>query len=480
MKSTPSSKFWAAIFRLIGAAAAASVLDVGQWKDAGPAEACSRKHRGGRTLRWWAPGLCAALLLLSWPMRGYSQTGVATIGAGTNPFAAAVNPVTNKIYVTNKGSNNVTVIDGATNTTTTVAAGTTPAGVAVNPVTNKIYVANAFNNNVTVIDGNVTVIDGATNTTTTVAAGVDPGAVAVNPVTNKIYVANMNNFSSSSSDVTVLTEQQVPPIPLTTAISTLPNNQTTNARPSFTFTASSTFSPTAPPVDAVYFQVDTWQGPWTAATATMTPGSFTTKLPTLSLGIHILYAYATDGQDASSIMTTDGNGGGSSPVLGNIAAYLFLVNKIIITSANSTSFQVGAFGTFTVNTTGLPTPSITESGPLPAGVTFLDNGNGTGTLSGTPTATGTLTFPITFTAQNGVSPNATQSFTLTVNQAPAITSANATSFQVGAAGTFSVTTIGSPPPSITESGPLPAGVTFLDNGKGTGTLSGTPTASGTF
>jgi len=115
MKSTPSSKFWAAIFRLIGAAAAASVLDVGQWKDAGPAEACSRKHRRGRTLRWWAPGLCAALLLLSWPIRGYSQTGVATIGAGTNPFAAAVNPVTNKIYVTNKGSNNVTVIDVATN-----------------------------------------------------------------------------------------------------------------------------------------------------------------------------------------------------------------------------------------------------------------------------------------------------------------------------------------------------------------------------
>src|SRR5260370_34970478 len=136
MKSTPSSKFWAAIFRLIGAAAA-SVLDVGQWKDAGPAEACSRKHRRGRTLRSWAPGLCAALLLLSWPMRGYSQTGVATIGAGTNPFAAAVNPVTSKIYVTNKGSNNVTVIDGATNTTTTVAAGTTPSGVAGDPSANQ-------------------------------------------------------------------------------------------------------------------------------------------------------------------------------------------------------------------------------------------------------------------------------------------------------------------------------------------------------
>src|SRR5260370_1134647 len=149
-----------------------------------------------------------------------------------------------------------------------------------------------------------------------------------------------------------------------------------------------------------------------------------------------------------------------------------------ITSANSTSFQVGAAGTFSVTTTGFPTPSITEGGALPAGVTFLNNGNGTGTLSGTPTATGT--FVITFTAQNGVSPNGLQNFTLTVNQAPAITSANSTSFQVGAAGTFSVTTSGLPTPSITESGALPAGVTFLNNGNGAGTLSGTPTATGAF
>ncbi len=77
----------------------------------------------------------------------------------------------------------MTVIDGATNSTTTVSAGTGPVSVAVNPVTNKIYVANSGSNNVTVIDG-------ATNSTTTVSAGTGPRAVAVNPVTNKIYVAN--------------------------------------------------------------------------------------------------------------------------------------------------------------------------------------------------------------------------------------------------------------------------------------------------
>ena len=55
----------------------------------------------------------------------------------------AVNPVTNKIYVANIDSNNVTVIDGATNATTTVRRDPAPYAVAVNPVTNKIYVANS-------------------------------------------------------------------------------------------------------------------------------------------------------------------------------------------------------------------------------------------------------------------------------------------------------------------------------------------------
>ena len=55
----------------------------------------------------------------------------------------AVNPNTNRIYVANHDSNNVSVIDGASNTVVaTVAVGTGPYGVAVNPNTNRIYVAN--------------------------------------------------------------------------------------------------------------------------------------------------------------------------------------------------------------------------------------------------------------------------------------------------------------------------------------------------
>jgi len=112
-------------------------------------------------------------------------------------------------------------------------------------------------------------------------------------------------------------------------------------------------------------------------------------------------------------------------VCGSTSVTVVVGQAPTITSANSATFTLGTAGSFTVTTTGSPTPSLTESGALPPGVMFHDNGNGSGTLSGTPTATGT--FNITFTAQNGVSPNATQNLTVMVaGQAPAITSANST------------------------------------------------------
>ncbi|MBN2387249.1 MAG: Ig-like domain repeat protein [Anaerolineales bacterium] len=154
-----------------------------------------------------------------------------------------------------------------------------------------------------------------------------------------------------------------------------------------------------------------------------------------------------------------------------------------ITSPNNVTFAVGTTSSFTVMTTGYPVPAIFEAGTLPSGVAFVDNGNGTGTLSGTPAAGSQGTYPITITANNGVSPDATQGFTLTVNAAPAITSADNTTFTIGSAGSFTVTTTGAPTPAISiPPGSLPAGVTFTDNGDGTAALAGTPAAgtNGTY
>ena len=106
---------------------------------------------------------CAVLLVSAVPAR--AQTVTTTVSVGSTPVAVVVNPATNKIYVVNGNSSNVTVIDGATNSTATVSVGSVPGAAAVNPVTNKMYVVNFGSNNVTVIDG-------ATNATTTVGVGM--------------------------------------------------------------------------------------------------------------------------------------------------------------------------------------------------------------------------------------------------------------------------------------------------------------------
>ena len=167
------------------------------------------------------------------------------------------------------------------------------------------------------------------------------------------------------------------------------------------------------------------------------------------------------------ITFTASNGVGSTAV----QSFTLTVNQVpAITSANNTTFTVGSNGSFTVTETGFPTPTLSESGALPSGVTF---NTATGVLSGTPAAGTGGTYPITFTASNGVGSNAVQSFTLTVNQAPAITSANNTTFTVGSNGSFTVTATGIPTPTLSESGALPSGVTFTT---ATGVLSGTPAA----
>ncbi len=146
-----------------------------------------------------------------------------------------------------------------------------------------------------------------------------------------------------------------------------------------------------------------------------------------------------------------------------------------ITSGAPGSGVVGVPYSHTFTFTGYPAPTASLTGTLPAGLTFDP---GTATISGTPTAAGTST-GLLFTAANGVNPDATQSFDLLINPAPAaptFTSAAPPAATLGVPYSHTFTAIGNPAPTITLTGTLPAGLTF---DAGTATLSGTPTTVGT-
>ncbi len=104
---------------------------------------------------------------------------------------------------------------------------------------------------------------------------------------------------------------------------------------------------------------------------------------------------------------------------GNTATKSFsvTVNKAPnLTSASSATYKIGTSSSFAITTDSSYPAKITlsENGALPSGITFTDNGNGTATLAGTAAAGTVGTYSLTLAASNGISPEASQTFTLTV------------------------------------------------------------------
>jgi predicted outer membrane repeat protein len=143
-----------------------------------------------------------------------------------------------------------------------------------------------------------------------------------------------------------------------------------------------------------------------------------------------------------------------------------------ITSLDHAAFTVGMFGSFTVQTASFPVSSLSESGALPSGVHFHDNGDGTATLSGTPDVGTGKQYTLTITASNGAGADFQQTFTLTVNEAISFTSARTATFRVGVDTPFVVRTLGFPLPALSATGVMPAGVGLVDQHDGTAILSG--------
>jgi len=82
-----------------------------------------------------------------------------------------------------------------------------------------------------------------------------------------------------------------------------------------------------------------------------------------------------------------------------------------ITSQNRSYFFEGKNSSFEITVTGTPIPSVTCEGNLPIGVNFEPSSR---LLNGLPSFGSRGDYPLQLTARNGIQPDFTQDFTLTV------------------------------------------------------------------
>ena len=113
-----------------------------------------------------------------------TNTVVSTITVGKTPDAVAISPNGTTAYVANSGANTVSVINAATDTVTaTLKTGTTPDALVVSPDGTRLYVINA--------GGTVTKINTSTNTVTSaIKTGANPQAAIVSADGKTVYVVN--------------------------------------------------------------------------------------------------------------------------------------------------------------------------------------------------------------------------------------------------------------------------------------------------
>ncbi len=421
------------------------------------------------------------------------------LGMG-DPFGIAVNPEGTLAYATDRGDGEVTPIDLVTNTAEpSIKVGSSPTEVAFTPDGKTAFVTNSG-------EGTVTPIEVATGTPgTPISVGTEPWGVSVSPDGTTAYVANTGSNSVTPIDVATL--QAGTPIAVGQGardIAFTPNGKIAYVSDSNegmvtpidveTETAETPFATGATPWGlAVTPDGSTLlvaeEGTATAyevgSGAKETPysaGTYPTGLAISPDGSTALVANEGSG-DVSVLDLASGTTG--TPIhVGGAPGYVAFGGKSHLTqgptgpefdSAGTATFDAGESSSFQIKVS--ETATITESGELPEGVTFTDNGDGTATLSGAPAAGTDGEYKIEFTASDSEG-EATQKFLLKVETLPLrfTTSTTTANFYTGVAGNFTFTTSGAPAPALSEPQGLPAGVTFTDNGNGTATLGGTPAA----
>jgi len=117
------------------------------------------------------------------------------IAVGKTPWGAALTPDGTRLYVTNKGSNTVSVIDALTQTVaSTVPVGSQPWGLAINPSQSFAYAANSGSGTVSVIDLSTNQVSAA------ITVGSNPHWISFSPDGKLACITNNASGSVSVID----------------------------------------------------------------------------------------------------------------------------------------------------------------------------------------------------------------------------------------------------------------------------------------
>lgn len=123
---------------------------------------------------------------------------IATVNVGPYPKGVAVNPDTNQVYVALFYESRVVRIDGATNTVTGGhdTGGSKANQIAVNAAANRLYVTNRDSQDVSFLDATTLDVIGRH------AVGALPWGLALNAAGNELYVSNFGSSSVTVLDAT--------------------------------------------------------------------------------------------------------------------------------------------------------------------------------------------------------------------------------------------------------------------------------------
>jgi YVTN family beta-propeller protein len=116
------------------------------------------------------------------------------------PVGVAVSPNGARVYVTNPESDEVSVINTATNAVTTIAVGPEPTGVAVTPSGSYVFVSN-FDGSGSLDEGTLSVIDTSSNALVSVLPSGGQRPAGLVATASHVYVAHFQSDAVSVIDI---------------------------------------------------------------------------------------------------------------------------------------------------------------------------------------------------------------------------------------------------------------------------------------